>query len=785
MKQLFYAFRYIVKMPGAQLVKVVSLTLGLTVGLLIFAKVAFENSYDNFFPDSERVYQMKGRFSINDGNKMMTQESDMLFGPMAPLMMQEIPQIESATRTAWLWDREYFYNNEFFEFATIMADTCLFDVLDYGMVQGDPKDLRAWDHALISESAAKIIFGGENPIGNTILFDKKIPLTIRGIFRDVPRNSQVKFDIILSLEGIKQIAGWGSGAENWNGGDSFRTYTKLRPGASIREVEESAGILMANSPIQETVEKWGISFLFRPIAENHKNDYSTRQLIRIMLPLAFLVLFISAMNYVLVSISSLDKRTKAIAVQKCNGSGSGSVFGQFLIETALLILVSLLLTVILFLLFRQQIYELTGETLATLFVPRQWWIMGAVVAGFFLLSGVIPGRIFSRIPVTHAFKALPAEKRWWKQLLLFFQLLCASFVLVFLLIVVRQYNRVANRDLGYNPENVATLYMKNVNSNIYERIRQELLAEPFVESMAYSNAVLTDGLSGEPIQIPGTDEVFSSRRLAAEPGFLELMKIPLKYGEYFPEQDYRRNRVIVNEKLVEMLGWEGNPVGKRLHEEHYEGGVEIIGVARDFHASGSATSALMPIIIYSSRMDTTKLVSRILHIRLQEINPENLSSLHARLEKLLPDQKMILYTYPEFLYETSSLERMIRNLVAIAAVIITLISLIGLIGYVNDEVRRKRREIAIRKVHGATVPEIIRIIARSLMIVGTIAIVCGTAGAWPAASFFLQSFPIRIPLSAWIFIGGALFVLFICIATIVLRSWRAANANPAGTIKSE
>ncbi len=263
MKSFFYAFRSITKSPAAQIIKVVSLTLGLAAGLLIFAKVAFERSYDNFFPDSDRVYQTRMLFPIDDGTGKI-RESDMLFGPTAVLMADNIPAVESATHTRWAGGLEYFQDDEIFNFQTIQADSNLFKVLDYGMVRGNPEDLQVWDNALISESAAAAMFGDSDPVGQTFLYDKQIPLTVRGVFRDVPENSQVDFDVILSLRGMGRLLGWGGDGTGWNHGDAFHVYLKLRPDASIREVEEAIGPVMQNSPFAERINQFGITFRFRP-----------------------------------------------------------------------------------------------------------------------------------------------------------------------------------------------------------------------------------------------------------------------------------------------------------------------------------------------------------------------------------------------------------------------------------------------------------------------------------------------------------------------------------------
>ncbi len=786
MRQFFWAVRYVTARPATQIVKIVSLTLGLAVGLVLMAKVAFERSENNFFPDKQRVYQVTAVYPANEGSASAVDEGPLLTPPVAAYLADNIPAVESATKTmnSMVWrGGEFFYDENFHTLRAIFADEHLFEVLDYGMVKGDAKQaLAGSDAILLAESAAERIFGEADPIGQTVLFNKITPLTVRGVFRDVSRNASVWFEAIMPMNSTGRITGYTVSQDNWDGNDSFYTYMKLREGAKIEDVEPLIQPLFEASPLKGWIDMFSMRLGVHRIDKTYewRDDGNIQYL---LVGLAFLVLFIAAMNYVLVAIGALEKRVKAIAMQKCNGASSSGIFGEFLIETALLILISLGLAVGLLWAFGSQIESQTGESVATLFAPQQWARLGVVVVGFFLVAGVIPGRIFSRIPVAHAFKRLKAGKQWWKQSLMFVQLLCATVVLVFLIIAVRQYRLVSNRDMGYEWKNIAAVDVTNINRTRWEALESRLEALPYVEGVAYAGHEIPVGMSGQTVTIPGTEDVISSRIMRIQPGFLELMGIGLAAGQDFNQSPSENRKVIINRRLARMLGWDATTaVGQVLN-----GQAEVVGVTEDFMNVGWAGDRIQPIMLSQMALPEEEIWSNhiSLHVKLGELTVQNMEALRKELEKLLPDQTVEPATYEELILNTSESVRRIKNLVMSTAVIICLITLAGLVGYVNDEVRRRRREIAIRKINGATAGQVIGMVARSLVVVAGVALGIGMAGAWFAGRSFLMNFPTRVTMGMGSFVAGAAAVVLVVAATIVARSWSAANENPSITIKTE
>ena len=779
MKSIVYALRNLSKSPGQQVIKIISLTLGLAVGLLLFSKVSFDLSYDRFIPDHNRVYQVGITYAPGSIPGHEADMSDDRVGPaFSRTMKEDFPQIETATRFVRYGGRirkdETVYNAQ-----VMMADTMLFDVLDLGMVAGNPKDLRTINDVLLSEAFAATLFPGEDPLGKSLTYNDVTPLTVRGVYKDIPQNSHLKYRVILSIKYIEEQ--WGFDMSSLQGG-MFINYFKLRPGADIQEIEKEMPAFYERHGLQEKIDD-GDTFHFTRVSDIHLNGYGVKSMVILLGILAFVLLFIAALNYVLISISSLTKRARSIAVQKCNGASNGNILVLFLLETVFLILISLILAFVLIYSLRGPVESLTGQSLNNLFAPERFGFLAAVVLFVFLVSGLVPGRLFAHIPVKDAFNMQGKNRKGWKQILLFIQFSGVAFAFIFLLIIIRQYDFLLNKDLGYEYDRIVYATLNNVEKSRYQSMQNDLEAMPFVEGSALTSDYFFDGLGGYSITDPQTpDEYISARGISFDHRTLPLFNIEMASGENFSENS-PANSLVVNEEMIRLLGWTDNPVGKIVLDSRNRP-LTIIGVTKDFQVS-TAMVGLSPIAAGPIQMRDSASYNCQVMIRLNEVNRANIDRLNEYLEERFPEQRATVNIYDAVLRSTYDDQRMFRNTVSVGAVVTFVIALMGLIGYVNDEARNRRREIAIRKINGATLGDILWITSRQLLTLAIVAIVLGGLGAYYVGSNWLSNFTNQVPLSTWIFLAGGLVVLAAILLTNNLRSWRAANESPVNALKTE
>ena len=425
MKRLIYTFRYLTRNRGNNLIRILSMTLGLVVGAILLSQVAFDTSFDRFYPDADRIYQ--ARFVWVGENE--DDVADGLFGEPWSVLRDELPGTVSGTMFFPQRNlRPFYYEDHPHVFQGLYhADSVFFDFFGVKLTQGDLRSGFLSDRNIfLSGSCAERMFGGRNPVGEIVFYDKSAPYTVAGVFEDFPKNSTLSFDALIPLRNIApftDINGWRPNMK-WSGTDCFRGYVKLAPGANPDSV---------NADLRKICRKYAdtdeVFYRLYPVTQLHRDNADVRHHVFIRSLLAFIVLLVAAMNYALASISSLATRARTMAMYKCNGNTSSGIFGMMLSETAILILLSMLLAVLLVFSFRQPIQQIITTPFSAIFTAGNLTKTLAVIIPLFLIAGVIPAKIFSSIPVALAFRNYALNKRLWKQFLLFIQFGCAALMI--------------------------------------------------------------------------------------------------------------------------------------------------------------------------------------------------------------------------------------------------------------------------------------------------------------------------------------------------------------------
>ena len=776
MQQLHYVISYLKNTWGNNFVKVLTLTLGLSIGLVLFARIAFDLSYDRFWADAEHIYQVQTIYTTGFGSENAhTTDYSNTFQPVAPTMPLEIPGVVAGTSILRWGERVIFDGEDRYAVNCIYADTMFFQTLTIPILSGSEMGLKTDGNVFLSESLAKRIFKDEDPIGKVLFNDKRHSesLVVVGTFADVPENSHIYFDIIYSIANYSR--------NTWQGGDGYTGYVRLHPDADLRQINEVAiPAMYARHVDVPAMEKAGSSFKFylKPITELHTGNPETRQTLWVLSILATLILVAVSFNYVMISISSLANRARTMAIYKSVGASSGDLFVMSLAETVILMLLALALTAFVIYAGRGWILSLTGIGIASLFTGKQMMVSLGLVLVVVLLAGLLPARLFASIPVTHIFRISDQSRRGWKQGLLGIQILLSAFMLMFLLIIVLQYNKILDKNLGYDADKLVYCELDSVPYTRQQTIRAELSRLPDVESMTFSERLICEFYPGSGIRDPKTNiRVATCRFDLADTAFVRTLGLKVVVGENFPHERTHPCPALVNRRFIKVMGYENDPLG---HEVKEFGGI-IVGVLEDFYV-GSIFDEQTPVIYFVTRESTEHMY---LTIRLHEISPDVLTQIENQLRTLLPDEDVVLRTYTDRIHLTYRDTERFRNSVAVASLFMLLITLLGLVGYVADEIRRRTKEIAIRKVNGATAGDILRLLLSHVMRLGVPAAVIGLMLAYVASVQWLEHFPEKTSLNLLLFVGGGIALLALITAAVVIRSWQVANENPVNQIKSE
>ena len=463
--------------------------------------------------------------------------------------------------------------------------------------------------------------------------------------------------------------------------------------------------------------------------------------------------------------------------------------------------------------FRGAVESLLGVPVKDLVTPLSVWIIVGVVVLVFLVSAIIPAQMFTRIPISSAFRGYKESKRRWKISLLAFQFAINAVLVSLVLIVSLQYRKVLNTDPGYEYRNLVYETFPSYDQTKMNAIAGALRSLPEVEAAELTYTLPFEKASGNNVYLPGDDrELFNiADEYGASEGFFDMMGFRLVEGSV-PKgpNDVAVSKSFVT-KMAAFADWSDGAVGKIVNiSEHDQ--VTICGVYEDYVIGDVTDMDDRPSVRFCWNRDfyTEEYKEKggydwagLMHtivIKLNEVTPAAMRKVESAIREVAPDSDAEVKAYSETLvnmydstkqmkrtYELGALFALLIAVIGIVAliVIILLIAVIGLISYVRDENFRRSAEIAVRKVNGAQSSEIVSMLVTDILKVAVFAVIIGDAGAWLVAHYWLQQFPVKIALNPLFFIAADIIVLAIIVSVIVIGSLRIAHTNPVESLKNE
>lgn len=719
-RHIYYTLQSLLHKQGSNAIKIVSLALGLLMSVFLFARIAFELSFDNFYHDSDNLYIVKTGWLKNgvlEGN-----ESRFTIIPIPAAIAEEFPeQVESSTVSCSLFDNSFQLGERQLDMSTVMADTLYFSVLGLEMIEGNPQDLAGPDVVFLSAKSAKEAFGDENPIGKTLRYDfwgYQTTLLVKGIFADIPLNTSLERrpEAIISFPTIGRHLKWDLG---WQSGGNYDGYLRLRSPQDADWLNERMSIAIARHiPPESGLE---LSVRIVPIHNLHVETPQVRKMIWIMFFLGIVLLFTTALNYVLVSVASLTQRAKAIGVHKCSGASGSGIFSMFMVETAIVVGLALLLIGLLVYIFHEKMEELAAVPLSVLFDWQNLWAPLSVILLLFILGGCLPAMLFARIPVTQVFRRYTSGRRGWKRVLLFVQFIGAAFILGMMLMVVSQYSHVTTRDRGWCPERVAYTTQREVDGN---SLRSLVGSLPYVEGVASAERPILWFGSNQPILDNQGNELFYPRNTWFDSDFLPFIGLRLKEGHNLTGE----GQLLVNSVFCEKMNWTDSPIGKRVNDYG-----TVVGLFDSFSFADMPNDNLPVMVEWTGKTAAT------LHVRLKEPLDENLARLNEEMHRIYPQKSLVFRSVEQEMRCYAESVRVFRDVTLLVSLTILFIILMGLIGYVNDEIRLRSKEIAIRKVNGAETESILLLLSRDVLWLAIPSVAIGIWGACRAGKLWASS----------------------------------------------
>lgn len=799
MNHIINAFKNLPRRGQHNFVKILCLALGLAISSVIIAEIYFEQTYDTYFPGWERTYQISevGTMPGDDGNKSFNFAQTS--GATAPGIKQYAPFVEAATRLVFIGDFQCNMEDQNAISCKIaLADSCFFDVFPQKVTIGKAKEVlsRPFYCMIDSETAAKM---GGNVVGKhfTMASYPGHTFTIGGVFESFPWGSSWhSLQVLVSLGSIGDMFGY-DGRQQWTGNDCYQSFIRLSKGHKPSELHPYINKMKQDHfPLKEW-KKAGISldYDFTVLSEMYTQSPYIKKMGWIMGIIAFVLLFTSVMNYLLIIVGNLVSRSREMAVRKCYGAEPKNIHAIIFSEALVHVGLSVILAAILVFLCKGTIENFLSAPVTTLLFNRGSWILVAICVLVLLVGGLVPGWLYNKIPVAIAFRGYSENRNRWKLALLGIQFVISGLLFSLLFVVNSQYNKMVNLNPGYDYKDVAIVYVEGIKPDQRMQCLSEFKHLPNVKQVASTYCVPLQNWSvnGNNLTLPGDDRtrMIIHDTQGVDDNYFDLMSIKFIQGSFFTERTDSSRQVIIDEtlakKLTKLGHWKDGAVGKRVwisaHCNENET-MTICGVVNDVKygtvSTENADSRSASFVYFYSATPASYML-----VKYNDLTEEALADLRDKVQLMYPNNKVEVLDYESEFKAQYASQLNFRNGILVAGIVTMIIALFGLVGYTSDEVNRRRKEIAIRKVNGAKVKDILRIFLKDIMKIALPCIIVGDLGAWLIARQWLMSFSEKITLTPLLFIGVTFILLVIIGLSVVINCYKVANSNPVKYLKDE
>lgn len=767
--------------------KIVCLAIGLAAGVVLIGKVGFEHSWDDFFPMSNRIYVVCEDIIIDGEYKHYPQTA----GAITPALKRYCPQVEAATRyTGFAWDMPIVTDDDKrVRTNYTFVDSCFFDVLPFRILAGNPKKvLSQVDYCMIPRSLAEKL--GGDVVGKKVYYNKRggWALTIGGIYEDIPLNSKLyNLGVMVSMSTLPKIIF--DGRDNWVGNDRYHGYIRLAEGIGPDDLKPQIEKMKQECLPLDELKKAGVDmgFSVTPLIDYHTKDDGVRRMTWILSLLAAVLIGSAVMNYLLLVIGGISRRAREMAVHQCYGAEASHIYKKVMAESVVHLLLSLALAALLLFVVKDTVEELTGAPLMTLLtVGKNVGMIVVTCLIVFLITGLVPSYIYTHIPLAAAFKNYNQSHRLWKLLLLGLQFASATFLIVLLMVVGRQYRMMVHDDLGYDYSTLGSILVDGVSVEQRQLAVEELRKLSTVKGVTMAYANLTEYQSGDNIYLPGDDREYMNIAdlYFVSDGYFDVMGIPVVSGRTFTEQTDTLNEVMVSrkfeERMKELAGWD-QAIGKQIRVTSFDKPHTIIGIFEDIRIGSITDPDTRPSVCFYSRKPEQM---HYILVRFQSMI--GLEEANKLVKNLMTDNPDITITpYNQMVVKLYTDAHNFRTTVMVGGLVALLIALIGLIGYLAGEIGRRQKEIAIRKVNGARTADVLRLFIIDILRVALPAVLIGAAGAWYVSCLWQEQFSEKAVLSPLLFISCALLVLVVILCVVFIGCHRVTTSNPVNYLKAE
>ncbi len=783
--------RSLMRNKGFSAINIVGLAVGLATFSLISFYVYHEMSFDRYHEKADRIFRITE--NLRTENELLLQSTSS--PPMGPRMLRELPEVESYVRFQnWnlLAERK---GISYYEPDSYIADSTVFDVFSFKLLKGDKKSaLREPNSIVLTETMAKKYFPDEDPLGQLIKMDYD-QYKVTGVMEDVPENSHFRFSNLISFSTwSKNNKRAEDGAWFWNG---FHTYVLLRDNESITKVREKM-----KGFIDKNVEKGGMYYEDLPLqslasiymAPPRSWENGTRGSLNnmyILSIIAVFILLIACFNYINLATARASRRLKEVGLRKSLGALRRMLVAQFLGESIIVTILASVLAVLLAWLSLPAFRTLVESPLSFSILPNPWMIVGGaflLILFIGVLAGAYPALIISGFQPLQIFR--PSSKGIYshhnfRKVLVSVQFVISIMLVAGTLLVYDQLDMVQNKDLGFN-KNATLVVPTNGDTAIvrhWDAVKNELMQVKGVRAVTGSGSVMGQSTNNMYTEIEMKDGKMSPTNINynfVDHDYLSTYDIKLLSGRnfLFGSRADDTTAFLINESGMKDFGWTPEQaLGKVVKLNRYPG--KIIGVMKDFNYR-SLHMNIEPIMF-----GVTQHVSRI-SIRIDETEMQaTVERVQKKWNELVP-YLPFAYSFLDVDFDRQyKADQQLQKVAGVFTGLAILIGCLGLLGLTSFAVERRTKEIGIRKVLGASVANVIILIAREFVLLILVAFVLATPITWYLIQKWELNFTLQAAINPLRFLLAGISVLVFAWLTISFLSFRAATSNPTKALRTE
>jgi putative ABC transport system permease protein len=814
------ALRNVLAKKFYSIINILGLAVGVAAFLMITQYVVFEQSYDDFHTQKDQVYRVQLDLYL-DGELVKKDAEN--FPGVGPALKAELPEVIDYTR---LYNMGYKNNIvltyedapngpvQLRQSKLLYADASLFNIFSFEMVKGNPDTaLENSFSIIISESMAEKYFGDADPIGKTLRLqdddfnDERCEVT--GVFKDIPENSHLKFDVLISYNTLYNRGDWAKERYDltWNRSD-FYTYVLLEEGAQPTSLEAQFPAIVEKYKPGLAEQNRREELLLQPLESIHlysdlQNEAETNGNARVvfsLLIIASFILVIAWINYINLSTARATDRSREVGVRKALGAFRQQLVRQFLTESLLVNLVAIIIAALLVIIFLPTFNELTGLQFSVANFWSQSWLW-IIIAGLFvfgsLLSGLYPAFVLSSFRPTAVLKGKFRNSNHGvilRKALVVFQFAAAIALVAGTFIVYQQMQYMLNQDLGFNIEQTLVLERPSVRpqdwqemKNDNEQFKNELLQHSSIEKVA--GVHLVPGKKRKwlfLIRQYGTpqEEAQTIRLNGIDYDFIDMFEMELLAGRNFSKEftSDQDTSVIITESAVSLLGFNSpeEAVGQTVTIGDGDWHPNIVGVVNDFHQE-SLKTAIEPMLFM---LNTVSSEYYVIKVSTQDLE-ETVAYIEDNWDATFPGNPFSYFFLDDYFNRQYQSEQRFSQLISVFALLALFIGGLGLFGLSAFTTQQRTKEIGVRKVLGASVSSITVLLARDFVKLIIIAIVVALPLTFLALNEWLESYAFRIEIGPEVLLAAGVGTMLIAVLTVSWQSIKAAVANPVDSLRNE